>query len=190
MIKRYILLLLYYIIIFLILFVIFPIIIVAILAIITIDKHSPFYLEERSGLFGKSFVIIKLRTMKLNHSKIPTKLGRFLRLLKIDELPQIFNVILGQMSLVGPRPLYMSYNKKFSNFEIQRLNVKPGITGLAQIKVIDTNNWRSKFKYDVFYSKHKSISFDLYILCKTLFFYLNVVISNKIIIENHNRFDD
>ena len=124
MIKRYILLFLYYIIIFLILFAFFPIIIVAILAIIIIDKHSPFYLEERSGLFGKSFVIIKLRTMKLNHSKIPTKLGRFLRLLKIDELPQIFNVILGQMSLVGPRPLYMSYNKKFSNFEIQRLNVK------------------------------------------------------------------
>jgi lipopolysaccharide/colanic/teichoic acid biosynthesis glycosyltransferase len=94
------------------------------------------------------------------------------------------------MSLVGPRPLYMSYNKKFSNFEMQRLNVKPGITGLAQIKVIDTNNWRSKFKYDVFYTKHKSISFDLYILCKTLSFYLNLVIGNKIIIENHNRFDD
>jgi lipopolysaccharide/colanic/teichoic acid biosynthesis glycosyltransferase len=58
---------------------IFPIIIVAILAIMIIDNHSPFYLEERSGLFGKSFVIIKLRTMKLNHSKIPTKLGKFLR---------------------------------------------------------------------------------------------------------------
>ena len=190
MIKRYILLFLYYIIIFLILFAFFPIIIVAILAIIIIDNHNPFYLENRSGLHGKSFLIIKLRTLKLNQSKIPTKLGRFLRLLKIDELPQIINVILGQMSLVGPRPLYMSYNKKYSNFEIQRLNVKPGITGLAQIKVIDTNNWRSKFKYDVFYSKHKSISFDLYILCKTFFFYINILLGKKIIKENHNRFDD
>ena len=188
---RYICFFLYYILILFILFIVSPFIIFTILAIIIVDNHNPFYLEERSGLLGDPFLIIKLRTMKIsNNEKFVTKLGKIIRLLKIDELTQLFNVFLGQMSLVGPRPLYVEYNNKYSDFEIQRLNVKPGITGLAQIKVIDTNNWRSKFKYDVFYSKHKSISFDLYILCKTLFFYLNVVIGNKIIIENHNRFDD
>lgn len=188
--RLFILVFLYYILIFLIVFAALPIIIVAILLIIIIDKHNPFYLEKRAGLLGKSFTIIKLRTMKSNDNKIITKLGRFLRLLKIDELTQIFNIVIGQMSLVGPRPLYLEYSIKYSDFEMKRLNVKPGITGLAQIKVTDTDNWRHKFKYDVFYFKHKSVAFDLYILCKTFSFYLNILVGKKIIKENHNRFDD
>ena len=188
--RFYILIFLYYVFIFLVLFAVLPIIIVAILLIIIIDNQNPFYLEKRAGLFGKPFMIIKLRTMKLNDNKIITKLGRFLRLFKIDELTQIFNIVMGQMSLVGPRPLYLEYSIKYSDFEMNRLNVKPGITGLAQIKVTDTNNWRHKFKYDVFYTKHKSVAFDFYILCKTFFFYLNILVGRKIIKENHNRFDD
>ena len=175
---------------FLILIAVLPIIIVAVTSIIIIDNQNPLYLEKRSGLFGKPFTIIKLRTMKFNHNKTITKLGGFLRFSKIDELTQIFNVVMGQMSLVGPRPLYPEYNAKYTNFEMKRLNVKPGITGLAQIKVTDTNNWRHKFKYDVFYADKKTVAFDFYILRKTFFFYLNILLGKKIIKENHDRFGD
>ena len=126
----------------------------------------------------------------VDNKKFVTKLGGYLRKTKIDELPQIFNIFIGQMSFVGPRPLYPEYNARYSKVEKLRLNVKPGITGLAQINVIDNDNWKSKFKYDVFYVKHKSFAFDLYILCKTFKLYFELLTDKKQLKENHQRFKE
>ncbi len=172
---------------------IMPLIFFVALIIIVFDRQNPFYFETRSGLYGKPFKIIKLRTMKFSSkdkNKIVTNLGKYIRKSKIDELPQIFNVLFGQMSLVGPRPLYLEYNSKYSKYEKLRLNNKPGITGLAQIKVLNRENWRAKFRYDIFYVKNRSLKLDLYIICKTFAFYLDLIVGRKVILESHKKFKE
>lgn len=129
-----------------------------------------FFIHKRCGLNAKQIKIIKFRTMKYFNQKEKSisKYGLFLRKTKLDELPQIFNLIKGDLTLVGPRPLYMEYNKLFSKKHKLRLLLKPGITGWAQVKEYDNISWKEKFDLDIWYYYNKSIFIDLLIILKTL----------------------
>ena len=171
----------------------FPLFVILIFILIIpnfyILKSNPFFLQIRSGMNGHPIKIIKIKTM-FDNSNLKEKeriynYGRFLRKYKLDELPQIFNVIFGDLSLVGPRPLFIEYDEKYSNFERQRLSSKPGITGLAQVRLKDSGNWRSKIKYDVWYTKNKSIKLDLKIICETIKLLLNIIFFKVNLIEDH-----
>ena len=169
-----------------------PIIIFFSILILIFDKQNPLFKQKRSGKDGSDIHIFKLSTMKSkNDKKYVTNLGNILRISKIDELPQLFNVICGSISLVGPRPLYTEFNKYLSSKHKLRLDIKPGITGLAQIKMRDSTNWNKKFNYDVFYVKHFSITFDFYIMYQTLIMLINVLTKKeKKIIESNDYLSD
>ena len=129
--------------------------------------------QERAGLMGKPFNIFKFRTMsqrtdqygKLHSDENRiTRLGRFLRMASLDELPQIFNVLRGEMSLVGPRPLYVHYIPRYSQTQRRRLQVRPGITGLAQVMGRNNLPWEERLSLDVQYVDTASFLLDLRIL--------------------------
>ena len=128
-----------------------------------------FFIQERSGLNGKKIKIIKFRTMNYFNQKEKSisKYGLFLRETKLDELPQIFNLINGDLTLIGPRPLYIEYNKLYSKKHKLRLMLKPGITGWAQVNEYSGINWNKKFDLDVWYYYNKSLTIDLLIILKT-----------------------
>ena len=137
-----------------------------------------FFFQERPGYRGKVFKIYKLCTMDeiydstgklLPDEERLTPLGAIIRKLSLDEVPQLINVIKGEMSLVGPRPLLTDYLELYGDYEARRHEVPPGITGLAQIKGRNATTWRRRFKYDVFYVDHLSFFFDLKILYLTFF---------------------
>jgi len=152
----------------LLVFASFPFIFFSIILVLFIDNHFPIFLHERSGKNGKIIKIIKLRTMKEKNGVLEiTKLGKFFRISKIDELPQIFNILLNDMSFIGPRPLFLDFNNYYKKHHRIRISVKPGLTGLAQIKVKDNSNWSQKFNFDVIYIKHTNFKLELYILYMT-----------------------
>lgn len=133
--------------------------------------------QLRPGLNGKPFVMYKFRTMKdlydTKGSLLPdeqrlTKFGSFLRKFSLDELPELFNVLKGDMSLVGPRPLLMEYLPKYSAEQMRRHEVKPGITGWGQINGRNELKWEDKFKLDVWYVGNQSFLLDLKILILTI----------------------
>jgi sugar transferase EpsL len=133
--------------------------------------------QTRPGLHGKPFTIYKFRTMTdgrdedgnlLPDGERLTSLGRFLRKTSIDELPELFNVIKGEMSLVGPRPLLMRYLDRYTSEFARRHEVKPGITGWAQVNGRNLISWEDKFKLDVWYVDHQSLRFDLKIIVLTI----------------------
>ena len=158
----------------------FPIIILTFFLIIIFDMQNPFFFQERSGIKGKKINIIKFQTMKLiNGKKKPTKLGKILRLTKIDELPQLLNILKNDMSLIGPRPLYLDFNSYYSRKHKLRIYIKPGLTGLAQIKVRDSTDWFKKFNFDYIYVKKANINLDLYILFKTFIIVLNSLLKKN-----------
>lgn len=143
------------------------------------SKGRAFIKQKRTGLKGKEFYIYKFRTMKdnvnlydispiSNFDKRITKFGRFLRRYSFDEIPQIYNVFKGEMSLVGPRPEMPFIVLKYSNNEKKRLLVKPGITGLWQIKANKNIPLHKNLKYDFEYLNKQSILFDLKIILKTI----------------------
>lgn len=136
-----------------------------------------FFRQERPGLGGTSFRIVKMRTMSsardavgqlLPDAERLTSLGRFLRSSSIDELPQLWNVLRGDLSLVGPRPLLMQYLPLYSREQARRHDVLPGITGWAQIHGRNALGWEDKFALDVWYVDHWSVLLDLKILARTL----------------------
>ncbi|MGV8073276.1 MAG: sugar transferase [Syntrophobacteraceae bacterium] len=136
-----------------------------------------FFCQERPGVHGKSFRIYKFRTMTncrdekgklLPDSERLTRLGRFLRSASLDELPEVFNVLKGDMSIVGPRPLLMQYLDRYNREQMRRHNVKPGITGWAQVNGRNAITWEDKFKLDVWYVDHQSLWLDLRIIALTL----------------------
>ena len=146
----------------------FPLLFFSIILVLIIDNHFPLFLHERSGKNGKIIKIIKLRTMKERDGVLEiTKLGKFFRISKIDELPQIFNILLNDMTFIGPRPLFLDFNNYYKKHHKLRISVKPGLTGLAQIKVKDSSNWSQKFNFDVIYIKHTNFKLELYILYMT-----------------------
>ena len=145
--------------------------------IIFFKSGSPiFFIQNRIGKNGKSFKMIKLRTMTIgpslsaeNDETRITNLGRFLRKTSMDELPVLFNVLKGEMSLVGPRPMPVKYLTRFNDFQIIRLKTRPGITGLAQINGRNNLSWEERFNLDVEYVKTRSFILDINILFKTVF---------------------
>ena len=137
----------------------FPILIL-ICILLYISQKKIFFTQKRIGYKNKDFVILKFKTMNDNFGendiKRTTKIGKILRATSLDELPSLYNVLIGNMSLVGPRPLLPEYLEFYSLYEIQRHNTRPGITGLAQVKGRNKINWKNRLKYDVFYVKKYS----------------------------------
>ena len=136
-----------------------------------------FFLQERPGKDEKIFKVIKFKTMNdrrdengilLPDSERLTKIGRLVRSLSLDELPQLVNVLKGDMALVGPRPLLVKYLSLYSKEQSRRHEVRPGITGWAQVNGRNAISWQEKFAYDVWYVDHISLSLDIKILLKTL----------------------
>jgi sugar transferase EpsL len=135
------------------------------------------FCQPRPGLHGKAFTLYKFRTMKDLHDALGnllpdeqrlTKLGHFLRSTSLDELPELINVLKGEMSLVGPRPLLMHYLERYTPEQARRHEVKPGITGWAQVNGRNALTWEEKFRLDVWYVDHSSLWLDLRILLTTL----------------------
>ena len=133
--------------------------------------------QTRPGLHGKPFEMIKFRTMKdatdkegnaLPDSERLTEFGKKLRASSLDELPELWNVLKGDMSLVGPRPLLMEYLPLYSAEQAKRHNVRPGVTGYAQVNGRNSLNWEDKFKLDTWYVEHQSLWLDMKILLKTV----------------------
>lgn len=161
-------------------------ILIIISVLIKLDSKGPiFFKQKRLGLNGKSFDILKFRTMVENAENIGdglkvksesdsriTKIGSFLRKTSLDELPQLFNVFIGNMSLVGPRPpvIYFPYDgySNYPEWAKKRFNVKPGITGLAQAKLRASQPWDSRMKLDVQYVEGYSILSDIKIIIWTI----------------------
>jgi sugar transferase EpsL len=149
--------------------------VVALLVRITLGRPVLFR-QKRSGLHGKPFTLLKFRTMKdardsqgnlLPDGKRLTRLGRLLRRTSLDELPTLVNVIRGEMSLVGPRPLISDYLDRYSPEQMRRLEVKPGITGWNQINGRNALTWEEKFALDIWYVENWSLWLDLKILAIT-----------------------
>jgi sugar transferase EpsL len=135
------------------------------------------FCQERAGLHGRPFIMCKLRTMTdardehghlLPDAERLTRFGRFLRSFSLDELPELINVIRGDMSLVGPRPLYMRYLGRYTPEQARRHDVRPGITGWAQVNGRNALTWQEKFALDVWYVDHRSFWLDLRIMMLTL----------------------
>ncbi len=156
-----------------------PILIAAAIAIKLTSKGPLFFVQTRTGKDGQPFKAYKLRTMSaarkhdpteivpLDHSDI-TGVGRLLRRMKIDELPQIANVVVGDMSLVGPRPTIPEQTTRYNDFQRNRLRVRPGVTGLAQVNGNASVPWHERIKYDVYYVRNHTLLMDLAIYAKTL----------------------
>lgn len=133
--------------------------------------------QIRPGLHGKPFAILKFRTMNqacdaggdlLSDAERLTQVGRFLRSTSLDELPELINVLRGEMSLVGPRPLLMQYLDRYTPEQMRRHEVKPGITGWAQVNGRNALTWEQKFAYDVWYVDHVSLGLDMSIVLMTI----------------------
>jgi undecaprenyl phosphate N,N'-diacetylbacillosamine 1-phosphate transferase len=136
-----------------------------------------FFVQERPGKGEKIFKVIKFKTMNdkrdengnlLPDSERLTKIGRIIRSLSLDELPQLINVLKGDMALVGPRPLLVQYLPLYDDVQRRRHEVRPGMTGWAQVNGRNAISWQEKFKYDVWYVDHLSLSLDIKILLKTI----------------------
>lgn len=128
--------------------------------------------QERAGLGGRPFRLAKFRTMRGgpgSDAERTTRLGAFLRRTSLDELPQLFHVLSGRMSLVGPRPLPTAYLPRYSPEQARRHEVRPGITGWAQVNGRNAISWDEKFRLDVWYVDHRSLALDAKILFMTAF---------------------
>ena len=157
--------------------VISPILILVALALTFQNKGTPFFLQTRPGKNQKAFKIIKFKTMMdtkdvsgqlLPDNQRITHLGRGIRKLSIDELPQLINVIKGDMSLIGPRPLLFKYIPIYSQEQLRRHEVRPGITGWAQVNGRNSISWTKRFDLDIEYVDNLSFSLDLKILYLTI----------------------
>lgn len=156
---------------------ILPIILLLSLLVLTLLNFPILFKQSRPGLNAKIFIIYKFRTMTNERDKdgilLPeeirlTKFGKFLRAASLDELPSLWNVLKGEMSLVGPRPLLVQYLTRYSIKQARRHEVKPGITGWAQVNGRNAISWDEKFDLDVWYVDNQSIWLDIKILCLTI----------------------
>ena len=142
------------------------------------DGGSVLFKQRRPGKDGKIFTVYKFRTMsektedengrELSDVERMTKIGSFLRRTSLDELPQLFNVLKGDMSFIGPRPLLCEYLELYTPYQMRRHEVLPGISGLAQVNGRNAITWEEKFDYDVYYVDHMSFWLDLKIIFKTI----------------------
>ncbi len=136
------------------------------------------FVQERPGLLAKPFRMVKFRTMTderdaagelLPDEQRLTPFGKFLRSTTLDEFPEMWNVLVGDMSVVGPRPLLMRYVSRYSPFQARRMEVKPGVTGWAQVNGRNLLTWEEKFALDVWYIDHRSFLLDMKIVVMTFF---------------------
>ena len=160
------------------LFCLSPILLIVIIWLHFANKGAGvFFLQERPGKDAKIFKVIKFKSMTderdANGILLPgeqriTKIGRFIRAASLDELPQLFNVLKGDMSLIGPRPLVPRYLELYSKEQMRRHEVRPGITGWAQVNGRNSISWTKKFEYDVWYVDHLSLWIDIKIIWMTM----------------------
>ena len=158
------------------LLLIFPVILLLAILLMIVNKGNAFFFQDRPGKNEKRIRIIKFRSMTderdengdlLPDVKRITRIGDFCRKYSLDELPQLVNVLKGDMSLVGPRPLLFRYLNMYSPYQRRRQEVRPGITGLAQINGRNSISWKEKFNYDVYYIDNLTFTLDLKILWLT-----------------------
>ena len=154
-----------------------PVFVLVTIGLFFATDGKPFFFQLRPGKNGKIFKIIKFKTMTdkkdENGNLLPdadrlTKIGSFVRKTSLDEIPQLLNVIKGDMSLVGPRPLLPKYLELYNDFQRRRNEVKPGITGWAQVNGRNSISWEKKFEYDVWYVDNVSFLLDIKILIMTV----------------------
>ena len=154
-----------------------PVLAIGAAAVLGAMGRPVFYCDWRAGLNGVPFLLRKLRTMSdardaagtlLPDGERLTAVGRVLRALSIDELPQLVHVLTGEMSLVGPRPLPCRYVARYTGQQARRLLVKPGITGVAQVLGRNATTWEERFRHDLFYVERQSVRLDLLVLLTTI----------------------
>ena len=168
-----------------------PVFVIVTIGLFFSNQGKPFFFQNRPGKNGKIFKIIKFKTMNdrknsngdlLPDSERLTEIGAFIRNTSLDEIPQLINVLKGEMSLIGPRPLLPEYLKLYNDVQRRRNEVKPGITGWAQVNGRNTISWEQKFEYDVWYVDHLSFLLDVKILLMTV---KKVFVSEGITQEGH-----
>lgn len=148
-----------------------PVLLAVILGGLVFLGSPVFFRQVRAGLHGRPFELVKFRTMRNGTGSDASRLtryGKFLRASSLDELPELLNVLKGDMSLVGPRPLLMEYLPLYSPEQARRHEVRPGITGWAQVNGRNALSWEQKFEYDVEYVDRHTLALDLKILVRTL----------------------
>lgn len=159
------------------LIIISPILIILLIILFISNNGKPFFYQARTGKNGRTFTIIKLKTMNdktdKNGNLLPalervTKVGNLCRRYSLDELPQLINILKGDMSLIGPRPLLTAYLPHYNQRQNKRHEVLPGITGWAQVNGRNTISWEQKFEYDIYYVEHQSVALDFKIVLKTI----------------------
>lgn len=174
----------------------FPILLLSIILLIIFNKSTNvFFIQIRPGKNEKLFKIFKLKTMNDNSVKgillsdelRTTAIGKLLRKFSIDELPQLWNVFVGDMSLIGPRPLLVDYLSHYSSEQKRRHEVLPGITGWAQIHGRNALNFNERFKMDVWYVDNISLKLDLYIFYKTI---IKIFRTENVLIQDPNKITD
>lgn len=175
-----------------------PLFIVATIGLFFANQGKPFFFQLRPGKNERLFKIIKFKTMNdkkdsdrnlLSDSERLTKIGSFVRKTSLDEIPQLLNVIKGDMSLIGPRPLLPEYLPFYNQFQNRRHEVKPGITGWAQVNGRNAISWEQKFEYDVWYVENISFFLDIKIVFTTM---IKIFETNEISADQHvtmPRFD-
>lgn len=170
---------------FTLIFLFIPIFIFLILVNLIFNGLPIFFIQERSGMNKKKINLIKLRTIELDCKDINkinyTRFGKFFRRSGLDEIFQLFNIFKGDISFVGPRPLYTKYDSLYNQDQSLRLTVKPGLTGLAQIHQKNTTTWEEKINYDLIYIEKKSFLFDLKIFFKTFLILFNRLFDKEFI---------
>lgn len=168
------------------LLVLSPVFLAVTLCLFIANRGKPFFIQPRPGKNERIFKIVKFKTMNdrrdANGNLLPDKdrltpIGAFVRKTSLDEIPQLINVLKGDMSLIGPRPLLVSYLDLYDDFEKRRHNVRPGITGWAQVNGRNAIDWTTKFQLDVYYVDHLSFVLDTKILFLTI---INVLRANDI----------
>ncbi|RKS50572.1 lipopolysaccharide/colanic/teichoic acid biosynthesis glycosyltransferase [Gillisia mitskevichiae] len=172
------------------LLVLSPLLIIATILLFWSNKGNPFFVQKRPGKNGEIFKIVKFKTMTdekdsngilLPDSQRLTGVGKFIRKTSLDELPQLWNVLKGEMSIIGPRPLLPQYLPIYTASQYKRHNLRPGITGWAQVNGRNAISWTQKFEYDVWYVQNVSFLVDMKILFKTV---RKVLVSEGINAEN------
>ena len=151
----------------------------AVAILVRLKLGSPvLFIQERPGFLGRPFRMVKFRTMTdergpdgelLPDDQRLTSFGKFLRATSLDEFPEMWNVLIGDMSVVGPRPLLMRYVSRYSAFQSRRMEVKPGVTGWAQVNGRNMLSWEEKFALDVWYVDHRTFLLDMKIVVMTFF---------------------
>ncbi|HNQ27403.1 MAG TPA: sugar transferase [Aquaticitalea sp.] len=154
-----------------------PIFLLLTIWLLIVNNGKPFFYQKRTGKYGKIFTIIKFKTMNdktdndgnlLPALERVTKVGNFCRKFSLDELPQLLNILKGDMSLIGPRPLLPQYLQYYNERQNKRHDVMPGITGWAQVNGRNAISWEQKFEYDVYYVENQSLALDFKIFLKTI----------------------